>query len=273
MGASIQINASWANGKTLKEFGRVLQERMKYMNETARDSIAACAINVLKGIRSVVKVAKPDKQKVNVEVANQLYFSVTTHGSKTIPCLRIKGSNQRYVGTEKFVVAGEPVDAKSWKVFRFQDKLSPKLTTYLIAAPNMAIAKAKARKIVSSRVVRFAGLAKRAVSMLMMKTNTKNVNDNVSARVNQKAKEVTEKREIIAKSNDGKGGKYSLVLVDELNYALDAVKGGKATVDIQMKKAMNKIVSIINQKLKKTGDSFFGPKKLETPFPEVRKRK
>lgn len=137
----------------------------------------------------------------------------------------------------------------------------------------MASAKDKARRIVSSRVIRFAGLAKRAISMLMQKTNTKNVNDNVPQRVTRKAKEVTEKKEIIAKASDGKGGKYSLVLVDELNYALDAIKGGRATVDIQMKKAMNKIVSIINQKLKKSGDGFFGPKQLETPFPEVRKRK
>jgi hypothetical protein len=270
--ASIQVNASWANGKTLQEFCKVLQERMKYMNETARDSIAACAINVLKGIRSVVKVAKPAKQKVEVTIDNRLYFSVTTQGGKKIPCLRMKGSNQRYVGNEKLVLAEHPVDAKMWQVFRFQDKLSPKLTTYLIAAPNMASAKNKARKIVSSRIIRFAGLAKRAVSMLMMKTSTKNVNDNVPQRVSQKAKEVTHKEEIVAKANDGNGGKYSLVLVDELNYALSAIKGGRATVDTQMKKAMNKIVSIINQKLKKSG-GLLGPHKLETPFPSVRSRK
>ena len=271
--ASINISASWANGKTLQEFGKVLQERMKYMNETARDSVAACAINVLKGIRSIVKVAKPNKQKVNVVADNTLYFSVTTQGGKKIPCIRVKGSNQRYAGSEKMVIAGQPVDAKTWKVFRFQDTLSKKNTTYLIAAPDMASAKARAKKIVSSRVIRFAGLARRAISMLMMKTNTKNVNDNVPQRVTQKAKEVTEKKEIIAKANDGKGGKYALVLVDDLNYALKAIKGGRGAVDIQMKKVMNKIVSIINQKLKKSGGGFFGPQKLETPFPEVRKRK
>ena len=83
---------------------------------------------------------------------------------------------------------------------------------------------------------------------------------------------MTSKREIIAKSKDGNGGKYALVLDDNLRYALDAIKGGRAAVDMQMKKAMNKIVSVINQKLKKNG-GLFGPQKLETPFPEVRKRK
>lgn len=40
-----------------------------------------------------------------------------------------------------------------------------------------------------------------------------------------------------------------------------------------MKKAMNKMVSVINKKMP-DGSSFFGKKKLPTPFPEiVRKRK
>lgn len=37
------------------------------MHETARDSIAACAINALKSIRAVTKVAKPSKVKVDLK--------------------------------------------------------------------------------------------------------------------------------------------------------------------------------------------------------------
>lgn len=157
-------------------------------------------------------------------------------------------------------------------MYRFQDALSPKMTTYLILAPSRQAAKAKAKQIVRSRQIRYAGLARRAISMLMMKTSTKNVADNVPMRVSQKANEVTDRREIIAKAADGNGGKYALVLDDNLRYAKDAVKGGKAAVDMQMKKAMNKIVSVINQKLKKNG-GLLGPNKLETPFPEVRQRR
>jgi len=84
---------------------------------------------------------------------------------------------------------------------------------------------------------------------------------------------LTATKEIVAKSNDGNGGKYSLVLYDNLRYAADAIKGGRQAVNVQMKKAMNKIVSIINRKIP-DGGTFFGTKKLATPFPEVvRKRK
>lgn len=269
--ASIQVNASW-NGKTLGDFAKVLQQRMKYMNETARDSIAACALQVLRSIRAVTKVAKPSSIKVNVEVDQTLFPSYTTHSAKKRLCVRYKGSNQRYMGKERLVAAGTPTSIKGWQVFRFQDMLSPHMTTYLIVAPTTQAAKAKAKQIVRSRLVRYAGLARRAISMLMQKTFTKNVADNVPPRVSAKAKEVTHHKEVIAKSNDGNGGKYALILDDELRYTLDAIKGGRSQVDTQMKKAMNKIVSTINQKLKKNG-GLLGPQKLETPFPEVRSRR
>ena len=270
--ASIQVNASWANGKTLGDFCKVLQQRMTYMNETARDSVAAFAINILKGVRTITKVAKAASIKVKVEVDNTLYPSCTTKSAKKTLCVRYKGSNERYMGNERLVSTGASGKMNTFYVYRFEDTLSSKLTKYLIVAPSAQAAKAKAKQIVRSRQMRYAGLARRAISMLMMKTSTKNVADNVPARVSQKAKEVTDHREIIAKSNDGNGGKYALVLDDNLNYALNAIKGGKTAVDVQMKKAMNKIVSVINQKLKKNG-GLLGPTKLETPFPEVRKRR
>ena len=271
MAASITVNASW-HGKTLNDFCKVLQERMKYMNETARDSIAACALQVLRSIRTVTKVAKPSSIKVDVPVDNTLYPSWTTESAKKRLCVRLKGSNARYFGKERLISTGNPVKINHWMVYRYIDKLSPKLTQYLIIAPTKAAAKQRARQISIARQKRYAGLAKRALSVLMMRTFNKNVSDNVPQRVTLKAKEVTAKREIIAKAADGNGGKYALVLDDNLRYAIDAIKGGKAAIDTQMKKAMNKIVAAINNKLKKNG-GLLGPQRLETPFPEVRKRK
>lgn len=270
--ATIQINTTWANNKTLADFAKVLKQRMTYMNETARSSIAACALQVLRSIRAVTRVAKLSTIKVKVEVDTTLYPSYTTKSAHKKLCARWRGSDYRYTGKEPLVVAGSPSNLKTWQIYRFKDMLSNKQTEYLIAAPSPSAAKARAKQIVRSRQIRYAGLARRALSMLMQKTFTKNVADNVPAHVTLKAKQVTEHREIIAKSNDGNGGKYALVLNDNLLYALDAIKGGKAQVDMQMKKAMNKIVSVINQKLKKNG-GLLGPNKLDTPFPEVRSRK
>lgn len=146
---------------------------MKWMRETARDSIAACAINVLKSVRTITRIAKLSSIKINVKVDTTLYPSYFTESAKKTLCVRYRGSNQRYRGEERVIAAEAPVKIQNWLVFRWQDSLDPKLRSYLIMAPNAAAAKARARSIVRSRQMRFAGLAKRALGVLMHKTSTK----------------------------------------------------------------------------------------------------
>ena len=136
----------------------------------------------------------------------------------------------------------------------------------------MGEAKAKAKKIAQMKGMRYATLAKRALGILMFKTNTQRVNDGVlNPVVENKANQMTRKRENLNNNGD-KGGTYTLTLMDELRYALLAVKGGRNTVNNQMKKVANKIASIINRKIP-DGKTFFDPKKLPTPFPEVKQRR
>lgn len=276
MAESIQIHASAGNGATLKQFGEILQKRMQYMNETARGSIAACALQVLRSIRTVTKVAKLTGIKPTLNTENGLYPSWTTKAGKRNVCLRIKGSNQRYTGNEKLILAQTPTKGmeKLWKVYSFIDEFSKKKKKYMLAAPNQTLAKQKAKSVIAKYAMRFAGLAKRALSMLMMKTYTgKKENDNVPAYVSAKANMMTKTYETVSKNQQAEGGTYTLTLTDALNYALDAIRGGKVQVDTQMKKAMNKIVSVINHKIP-DGKTFFSPQKIETPFPElVRNRK
>lgn len=241
------------------------------MNETARDSIAATAITALKSIRAVTKVFKPSRIKPTVVQDKTLKQSFYTIGNKKIPCIRIVGSNQRYNGNERLRFSSMRLADSIAKVFRFDDKFSDDGSKYLIVASSSGEAKKIAKSIVAGKAAAYAGLAKRAVSKLMMKTNTnQKVNDAVTYLANKTAQEVTHKREVIAKAKDGNGGKYGLILVDELRYAFDAIKGGRAEVENAMKRALNKITHQINNKISK-GDFLFA-RKLETPFPEVRKK-
>jgi hypothetical protein len=61
---------------------------------------------------------------------------------------------------------------------------------------------------------------------------------------------------------------YTLNLADRLNYAVDALKGGRASVDLALKKAANKTAGI----LAKVAEKKFG-EKISAPFPEVKGRK
>lgn len=265
----VKIFAAFSDGTLLSKFGEILAMRMKYLNESARGSIAATAIQLLKSIRTLTKVAKPSKVKVEVKMQDDLFPSWKTQAGRKMRCLRHKGSKQEWHGSQKVRYAD--FNSKNQRVYSFQDLQSKDKTEYFIVASSSASAQKAAKSIAVRRAMRYSGLAKRAISTLMFKTNTKRVNDGpLNPKVEMVALENTSKRETIARGADG-GGKYGLFLEDGLRYALDALKGGKAAVDVAGKKAMNRVASIINHKLEKS--DFFSKKKIDIPFPEVQKKK
>lgn len=272
MAFNVKIYTSFGNGGTIKTLSNILKQRMEYLHETARDSVAATAIDALKSIRAATLVAKKSHVKVNVKNDKTLMVSISTKGHYKELCIRYKSSKQRYTGPEKQLFYGKG-EIKDQHVFRFTDENSKNKTQYLLCADNLSMAKNIAKKIVQRRALRYAGLAKNAIGQLMHKTATVNTNDNVDPIVESVAQTNTSKYENVKKVGDA-GGYYILTLSDNLRYALDAIKGGKVGVDTALKKAMNKVVSVINRKAFKNADGgFLSPKPLPVPFPEVRKRK
>ena len=270
MKSGIHIDASFGSGKTLNQFADLIKQRMQWMNESARDSVAACAINALRGIRTVTKVAKPNRIKVNVQLEGRLIASFSTRGNHSrFPVIRYAGTKIRYNGPEQQRFNVDIKRIKDAHVYRFVDEFSKKKQTYLIAALSEKDAQQTAKKIVYRKSIRYAGLAKRAISYMMMKTVTKTIADNVPMHVSLFAEKMTKKTEIVKKNGDK--GHYGLILTDNLLYAISAVKGGYATLETQMKKAMNKIVSVINQRIKKKG--FLQDEYIPTPFPELTKKR
>ena len=274
--ASVKIHASTGSGQTLAQLADIISKRMQYMGETARGSIAACMLNVLRSLRTVTLVAKPKGVKVELKRDSSLQLSYFTRGKDRSPCLRVKGSNVRYkvAQDERFRLANKPVPNahRTWQIYRFTDEFAKKPRKYIIASPSATLAKQYAKDVVRRRMIQYAGLARKAISTLMQKTFNKSPQDNVAPHVARKAYEVTRKSETVQENKQSEGGTYTLTLYDDLMYATDAFRGGKGTVDTQMKKAMNKIVATINRKIP-DGKTFFGPQKIPTPFPEVVQRR
>lgn len=266
--APVKITASYANGKTLDEFSRVISKRSKYLNETAFQSIHAMAVETLKSIRSMTRVARKSSIKISLKPRQDLQFSYYYDASHPKMCLR--SLNRRYnpAPNEKIRFSscrGHGRD--SVKVFEFIDDAPKETIKYLIAAPSQAIAKKDAQKIVASRLLRYAGLAKRAISALMIKTNNRGPSDPVPPHVYAKANEVTFASNKIASNSDG-SGKYTLTCLDNLRYAVRAIKGGQASVDLALKRAANKSIGLIHHKCK----DLLLPGELKTPFPEITKK-
>lgn len=188
---------------------------------------------MLRSLRTVTRVAKPSRIKVHLQRVSTLYPSYTTAGKAHNFCLRVKGSGARWSGEEKVRLAHTPTRGmdKTWQVYRFEDFKAKRPTTYLIPSPNKQLAVERAKRIVRGRLIRFAGLARRALSVLMMKTWNKGVSDPVPPRVTKKAYEVTSKQEVVSRNAQTEGGTYTLSLRDNLLYAIDAIRGGRGQVD------------------------------------------
>ena len=267
----VTIDATVGDGRTLHEFAKLLEARQKYLNESTEDACAAIAIDALKSIRAATRVAtdKSVEKGVKVEQVASLYPSFKSVGKKKIFCLRYKGSKKEYKGGARIVETERNGNVTDYGVFSFNLETDKASINYLIVSPNAERAKERAKKIQRRAGMMFAGLARRALTILMMKTATikDNDGDSVSSDVSNKANELTQRVE--TKSGNMLNATYSLLLEDNLDYASGAVKGGESGVNLALQKAMNKVASVINHKCEK----LLMFEKLETPFPEVKQRK
>lgn len=263
----VTIDATCADGRTLQEFAKLLEARQKYLNETTEDACAAIAIDALKSIRAMTKKATKSSvvKDVSVKRLGSMYPSYTKQGGTKQFCLRYSGSNRRYEGTAKIIQTDWGSDLKQNQVYQFFYNTDKGKLEYLIVSPSQSEAIQWAKNFKKKRAMQFAGLARRALTILMMKTTTlRDGGDNVSAQVSNKANQQT--RKVESKSGGLLNATYSLLLEDNLDYASGAVQGGEMGVNLALQKAMNKVTSVINKRCEKL--LLFEP--LPAPFPSIR---
>ena len=212
----VTIHASMGSNLTLQKFSEILSARMKYLNETARQSSAACMIDTLKSLRPVTRVFKKSSIKVKVTVDKGLYPSFSKSNGSSKPCIRVTGSGNRYNGEEK--VIWPMIITKQANVFRFIDEYSKNQRKYLIVSNTLSDATKKAKEIVYKRAVRYEKLAKSALGVSMKKVgDTTNINDFTNLRVRTKSNEITTVTENVHEDKSNNGGTYSLTVNDNLN--------------------------------------------------------
>ena len=263
------------DGGTIQAFQKIIDARIKYLNQTARQSVLATCIDILKSVKPITKVAKKSSVKVEVKRESNLYPSFTWNGKHEF-CLRVTGTKERYTPSNETVRKLGKI-TKNSKVFRYTNT-SPnqniKNRNYLIICETLSQATQIAKKIAIAPIKKYAGLAKRAVSLLMKKTATwLNSNDTMenNQTIQKIANKITSFNEEVRESDNG--GTYIATLSDNLRYAVKAVIGTQSGINLAMKKALNKISGNISKKLGNNNTDFWGRKLIETPFPELKQRK
>lgn len=266
MDAPVRITTE--GGRPVEALSRLIEARSKWLHETTEDACAAVAIQVLKSLRSATREASPEKiaRKAKVSLAKNLHVGFPKIGGRRKFRVLTSGKIEfRPKENERIIYT--PATYPLWenKVFVFTDDFRgpEKTVTYYVVAPSQHAAQKWAQGKIARRVGRHSGLAKTALGILMHSVATNSQGAEADSRNAALARENT--RKTVAKG----GGRYGLRLEDLLDYSMAALRGGESTIDSAMMKAANVTAGLINHRCA----DILGFRKLETPFPEIARRR
>ena len=251
------VEVTCADGKPIAALSKLIEERSRWLNETAEQACAACMIDVLISLRAVTKVAKPNKNEIALS-ETPLKPSITGGKQSPVFCLRI--GKARYVPQDNERIVRTTNDLKNCEVFKWHDH---KKRSWLIVAKSRKDAMDWATQKLKKRANQYKGLARAAFSILMKQTGSNTSTSISNAEAVSKATSLTK---VTKRKN---GNDYSISASDMLDYAKLALRGGDSAINDALGRASNKIASVINQKCK----NILMFEKLDTPFPELRSRK
>ena len=112
------VEVTCANGRPLAALSRLIEERSRWLNETAEQSCAACMIDVLISLRAVTKVAKPNKKEIAL-ADTSLKPSITGGKHSSSFCLRL--GKARYTPQSNERIVRTTTDLKDANVYKWYD--------------------------------------------------------------------------------------------------------------------------------------------------------
>ena len=257
----VAISIECADGRPLSALTDLIKARAKWMHETAEQSVTATLLDVLVSIRALTEVAKPNRKEIELKLT-QLQPSFTGGRNKPRFCLRNGAARYQPRQNERVgQVPGVTKDnLKKCHVYRWNDIRG---RSWLVVAPNEKSAKDWAYNKIRKRAERFKGLARTALSTLMMKAGSSTSQKMDNPRTSGKSSQLTNIQ------RRGNGDAFQITANDLLYYAKLALKGGDGAINLALMKAANKIASTITRKASKL--LLF--ENIGVPFPEVKQRK
>lgn len=258
---NIRVDMSGTSARTLDGLSRLIAARQKWLGESSKDAVIATAIDALLSVRTATSSAKK-KKSTRPTIEHCPGLRASCYGGRSSPrrVIRFASGGGRFEARRvRWLNKGlKDSEAKVFKVTPEHDKIEP----YYVVCASMSDAKRFENLAAVHRMKRFGNLAKWAFGVSMNKLSTKNVHDDVTGEANHAASRLSS----VKKSEVGK--LYAVLVEDSLDYAEDALRGGRAAVDVAIKKAANKIAGRIMHKWGDAlGDDF------KTPFPEVRRNR
>lgn len=254
---AMKVTADW-EGKPLSALQDMIKKRQSVLNESVKDAVVATAENVLVSLRSETRLASPPKiRSVQVKVEDTGYYASYSYSER-----------RRVVrtGTSPYAAKVQLDGRVHWldrgvsraqrHVYRVTP-IRPGEEQYYVAAATPTVAATFERTRSFHRADRSASLARNALSHAMAKVSTRPPKLG--------GKPSASKPRLTTVMHSDLGDQYALLIVDNIDYSIAALKGGESSISLAMMRASNKIAG----RLAKWHETHFFSEKVATPFPEI----
>ena len=256
----ITANLTWGPSRPIEELNRLIVHRCNILHESAKDAAIATVINAATSLRAETRKARPGaKTKPAINAKIDLIPSCTVTGGKRRRCLRDASGNRVGKSGMRTVYLTDGVSFGGCQTFLVTPE-HRRDRAYLIVARSQKDAERYEQARSRRRKQALGGLAKFTLGLAMSKISTRNRPGEAAAKVGMVAPKYA------SGSATGEGKGLSVELRSALDYAIDALKGGKSSVDFSMQKAANKTFGLLSRQMQNWSSPVdIGP----CPFPEI----
>ncbi len=235
---------------------KVLELRKRELGETTKQATAAIVVTALKSLRSMTKVANPSRNRYAVEASSlHVAFSPSTTAAFLVNSAGQK-VNTHNLGHRVLWVERPTSRRHGLKVFRCQDIVNAKegkVYEFHVVARDAAAAKRYLKERTARRVKARKGLARLALNHCMRGLAASSMGGGAGVADGALSAVAAKNVTVRLEEKGYNSGEVSILVHDRLRYASKAVKGGPNAVDQAVANALNKIVGMVAQKLKKDG--------------------
>lgn len=246
---AVDIAADY-DGAPLSVLSDLIRQRQKYLGESAADAVVATGIDALNSLRALTKVAGKMIPRSDVRFGRSDPQYITGTKGSTMGFLLRRVVYKRWFNNKHTTFNYWQV-VNNAKTDR-HGNIRVRATGKDLTAAWHRVGRIKNR-----------GLARRALGIAMNRLSTRQVKDE---RADMRLARIAAANVMVRKTDAG--GSFMLQIRDGLGYAVQALQGGPASIDLALKRAANKIAG----RLCKVAERKFG-ERVATPFPEVKGRR
>lgn len=267
----VEVTTDW-RGRPMEELTKLIQKRVHTLREDARDAVVATAIDVVKSLRALTRKAPTKANEKSFTVEQMPYVASWERVGKSFRRVaRVSGTGSKAPIFPVNNAGAHYVKGERVHVYRITPRHGSRMTweknrnkgCWYVFAQSESVARRFAIQHVTRVMAKASGLARTAMGYAMAHLSTKSAP--IVVKDSKARKGAAASWRVVERNLPGG---YGLTVEDNLDYAADALEGGKSAISVAMMKAANKIAGRIAQYEK----AHFFDERTATPFPEIRQR-